>query len=81
MRVSPMPRARRSVAGLCIAIVALAAFVPGLGLLEYALFEPQFVLLLHDVPAPWCAAPAPCIEQPQPLHSHVVSRGPPSSLL
>jgi hypothetical protein len=73
-----MLNTRRSVAGLCIAIVALAALVPGLAVLDYALFEPQFVLLLNDTPAAFCPAPAPCTERPQPLRSPLVSRGPPS---
>lgn len=76
-----MPRARRSVAGVCIAIVALAACVPGLVLLDYALFEPQFVLLLNQTPASLCVAPASGSAQPRPLHTRLVSRGPPSTSL
>ena len=73
-----MPRASRSVAGLCIAVIALAAFLPGIGAFDCALLEPQWVLLPDDTPVAFSSAPAPVTEQPRPLHSTLVSRGPPS---
>ena len=49
-----MPRPNRSVVGLCIAVIALSAFLPGISSLEYALFEPQWVLLPDDAPVAVC---------------------------
>jgi hypothetical protein len=40
-----MVRPRRSVAILCIAVVALTAFLPGVCALDYAVPQPSFVLL------------------------------------
>jgi hypothetical protein len=73
-----MPRPNRSVARLCIAVIVLAAFLPGISSLDYALFEPQWVLLPDHVPVAVDSAVAPCDEQPVPLLSLVSSRAPPS---
>jgi hypothetical protein len=75
-----MSRPSRSVAGLCIAVIALAAFLPGISALEYALFEPQWVLLPDDTPVAVCSTVACRDEQPVPLFSVLPSRAPPSSL-
>ena len=36
---------RRAVVVLCIAVIALSAFLPGAGALEFVLFEPSWILL------------------------------------
>jgi hypothetical protein len=73
-----MPRPRRSVAGLCIAVIVLAAFLPGVCALDYALFEPQWVLLPDEITV---AVDTPVVvsdAQTVPLLSLVPSRAPPS---
>jgi hypothetical protein len=72
-----MFRPNRSVAGLCIVVVALAAFLPGISL-EYVVFEPQWVVLPDDASVPLCVVVPACDEQPVPLLSLLNSRGPPS---
>ena len=47
-----MPRPRRSVVGLCIAVIVLAAFLPGISALDYTLLEPRWVLLPDEVTVP-----------------------------
>jgi hypothetical protein len=73
-----MPRARRSIAILCIAAIALAGFLPGVAALDLALFTPSSILLpdLASVPAPVASAPAD--EQPQALLALLPSRAPPA---
>ena len=73
-----MPRPRRSVVGLCIAVIALAAFLPGISSLEYALVAPQWVLLPDDTPVAVCIIATYGDEQPVPLVSLLPSRAPPS---
>jgi hypothetical protein len=73
-----MPRPNRSVAGLCIAVIVLAAFLPGVSSLDYALFEPQWVLLPDERPVAVDITVTPSAEQPVPLFSVVSPRGPPS---
>ena len=73
-----MPRPNRSVVGVCIAVVAVSAFLPGIFLLEYALFEPQWVLLPDDTLVAVCSTVALRDEQPVPLFSQLPSRAPPS---
>ena len=46
-----MPRPNRTVAALCIAVIALAAFVPGVFSLDHAWYEAQWILLPEDRPA------------------------------
>lgn len=72
-----MPRPRHSVVFLCIAAVGLAAFLPGVSALDYAVFEPSWVLLPDpaSVAAPEAATSAD--EQPQALLSLLPSRAPP----
>ncbi len=76
-----MTRPRRSVAGLCIAVIVLAAFLPGVCALDYALFEPQWVLLPDEVTVALDIPVASSDEQTVPLLSLGPSRGPPSSPL
>ena len=73
-----MPRPNRSVAGFCIAVIVLAAFLPGLCALDYALFEPGWVLLPEEVIVARDFPEARCDEQPVPLVSLLSSRAPPA---
>jgi hypothetical protein len=71
-------RPRRSVVFLCIAAIALAAFLPGVSALDALVFEPTWVLLpdLSSLVIPdTTAAPD---EQPRSLHSLLPSRAPPA---
>jgi hypothetical protein len=72
-----MPRRSRSVAGLCIAVIGLAAFFPGIGLFDHALFELQWVLLPDVTLVAVCITAAPRNEQPAPFQSLLPSRAPP----
>jgi hypothetical protein len=76
-----MPRPNRSVVGLCIAVIALVAFLPGSSALDYALVEPGWVLLPDETPIAVDTTFTPWDEQPVPLLSLVSSRAPPSLLL
>ncbi len=76
-----MFRPNRSVSGFCIAVIVLAAFLPGICALDAALFEPLWVLLPDEVIVAVDHAVIPCDEQPVALFSLVSSRGPPSSPL
>lgn len=73
-----MLRPRRSVAGFCIAVIVLSAFLPGICALDGVLFEPLWVLLPDEVTV---AVDIPVVasdEQTVPLLSLVPSRAPPS---
>jgi hypothetical protein len=73
-----MRRPNRSVAGFCVAVIVLAAFLPGICALDALLFEPLWVLLPDEVVAAIDLAVTPCDEQPVALFSLLSSRGPPS---
>jgi hypothetical protein len=73
-----MRRHRRPVAAICIAVVALAAFVPGLAALDHALLEPLWVLLPDEAPIELCVVLPADSEQPLRLLSLLPSRAPPS---
>lgn len=73
-----MLRPNRSVAGFCIAVIVLAAFLPGMCALDSVLFEPLWVLLPDEVVAVVERPVVLCDEQPVALLSLVSSRGPPS---
>jgi hypothetical protein len=73
-----MPRPRRAVAALCIALTALAVCLPSLWSLDPLFFEPQWILLSADglvAPCPIFTAAAP---QPIGFLAGLASRGPPS---
>jgi hypothetical protein len=73
-----MLRPNRTVAGFCIAVILLAAFLPGVCALDHTLFEPLWVLLPEEV-AVAVDRPVPsCDEQPVALLSLLSSRAPPS---
>ena len=73
-----MPRPNRSVAGFCIAVILCAAFLPGICSIEFAVFDPQWVLLPDEVSVAVDRPVASCDEQTIPLLSLVASRAPPS---
>ena len=73
-----MFRPRRSVAAFCIAVIVLAAFLPGVSVVGYATFEPQWILLPDEVVVALDLPVVRCDEQPVSLFSLVESRGPPS---
>jgi hypothetical protein len=73
-----MPRPRRSVVGVCVAVVLLAACLPGIWSLDAAVFAPQWVLLPDEVPVAIESPIARGSEQPVSLLSLTASRAPPS---
>jgi hypothetical protein len=73
-----MARPNRTVAGFCIAVVILAAFLPGISALDCALFEPCWILLPDEVSVAVDLPAAPSDEQPVALLSIAASRAPPA---
>jgi hypothetical protein len=73
-----MFRPRRSIAGFCIAVIVLAAFLPGAAVLDGALFEPVWILLPEEVVAFVVCPVAAVDEQTTPLLSLLPARAPPS---
>jgi hypothetical protein len=73
-----MVRPNRSIAGLCIAVIVLAAFLPGLSAFDCALLEPCWVLLPDEVVVAVYRPAAPSDEQTAPLFSLLPSRAPPA---
>ena len=70
-------RSRTSVACLCIVVVALAAVLPGVAAIDYAVPELPWILL-PDLAATAAIPVAPLAdEQPSSLLSLVSSRAPP----
>ena len=66
-------------AGLCLVVLVVAAFLPGGAALDYAVFELPWVLLPDDTPVASGIAVTRCDEQPASLLSLVSSRAPPAS--
>lgn len=73
-----MRRPSRPVVYLCVAVIVLAALLPGSSALDYALFEPHWILLPDDAPVVVCHTGTPGREQPASLLSLLPSRAPPS---
>ncbi len=73
-----MYRPSRPVAALCIAVIVLAAFLPGMSAAECALFEPRWVLLPEEVVTPVYTPVVLCDEQPSALLALDATRGPPA---
>jgi hypothetical protein len=69
-------RSQRSVACLCIVIVALA-FLPGVAAFDYAVPELPWILLPDLATIAVVPTALPCDEQPSSLLSLVSSRAPP----
>ena len=74
-----MPRPSRSAVAFCIAVVAFAALMPGIGVLACALVEPQWILLPDEVSIALPSAVVPGGDQPLALLSLLPSRAPPVS--
>ena len=72
-----MRRPSRVVAGVCIAAITLAAFVPGVWTFDYALLEPQWVLLPDETLVAAAFGVVPCDEQPAALLTLLPPRAPP----
>jgi hypothetical protein len=70
-------RPSRSIVGLCVAVIVLAALWPGLATFDCASLEPQWVLLPDEVSVAVESPVAPADEQPVPLLSLAPSRAPP----
>ena len=71
-------RSRTSVAYLCIVVVALAAFLPGVAAFDYVVPELPWILLPDLAVTAVVLVVAPCDEQPSSLLSLVSSRAPPA---
>jgi len=63
-----------------IAIVAIAAVLPGFAGFDYAIGEAVWVLLPDETPVPYDLPDVRTSEQPDPLLSLLSSRAPPSFL-
>jgi hypothetical protein len=73
-----MPRPGRSVVGVCVAVIVLAACLPGMWSSDLAVFEPHWVLLPEEVVVAIPHPVARCDEQPISLLSLTASRAPPA---
>ena len=72
-------RARRPLAIVCIAVVALAVFAPGVAALDLAPPPLDYVLLPRLEPLASIASVPVRTEQPQALRAALPERAPPSS--
>jgi hypothetical protein len=70
-------RSRSSVACLCIVVVALAAFLPGVATFDYAVPALPWILLPDLAGIAVVLVAPPCDEQPASFLSLVSSRAPP----
>ena len=76
-----MPRPKRSVALFCVAVIALASFLPGISALDHAWFELEWVLL-PDESTVLVEDPLPAAgERSLQLLSLLPSRAPPAASL
>jgi hypothetical protein len=72
-------RARRPLAIVCIAVVALAVFAPGVAALDLAPPPIEYVLLPQPDPRALIANAPVHTEQPQALRAALPERAPPSA--
>jgi hypothetical protein len=72
---------RRAVAVGLIAVLTIAALLPGFAAFDGAALEIAWVLLPDETPAPYDFPIVVAAEQPDPLLSLLSSRAPPSFLL
>jgi hypothetical protein len=79
--VLSLRRARRPIAIVCIAVVALAMFAPGVAALDLAPPPSEFVLLPHVEPLGLVAARPIPAEQRDALRAALPERAPPSSVV
>jgi len=77
--VVTLRRARRPLAVICMAAIALAAFAPGLAVLDAAPPPPDYLLLPQLEPLDTVTAAPVDVEQPQVLRSTLPERAPPVS--
>jgi hypothetical protein len=75
-----MHRPHRCAVGLCVAVIAVAVLLSGIAALDYALLEPQWVLLPDEAPVAPGITVIACDEQPVPLLRVLSSRAPPVPL-
>jgi len=75
-----MSRPGRLAVGLVIAVVAIAAILPGVGGLDVALFELPWTLLPDETPSTPPPADVLAGERPSALHSLLPPRAPPLSV-
>lgn len=74
-------RSRVPVACLCIVVIAVAAFLPGVAAFDYVVPELPWILLPDLAVTTAVLIAPPCGEQPASLLSLVSPRGPPRSVL
>jgi hypothetical protein len=74
-------RSRTSVAYLCIIVIALAAFLPGVAAFDYVVPDLPWILLPDLAVTAVVPVARPGDEQPSSLLSLVSSRAPPRSAL
>ena len=70
-------RARRPLAMVCIAVVALAVFAPGVAAIDLAPPSPEFVLLPQLDPRPFVTPNVDVVEPSDALHVVLPERAPP----
>jgi hypothetical protein len=75
--VLTLRRARRPLALVCIAVVALAVFVPGVAALDLAPPSPDYVLLPRLEPLGLVTTVPVIAEQPNALRAALPERAPP----
>jgi hypothetical protein len=75
--VLTLRRARRPLAIVCVAVIALAVFVPGVAALDCAPPPLEFVLLPRLEPLGLVASVPVPAEQPEALRAVLPKRGPP----
>ena len=75
--VLTLRRARRPLAVICVAAIALAAFAPGVAVLDAAPPPPDYVLLPPLEPLDNVTASPAGVEQPHALRSTLPGRAPP----
>ena len=75
-----MARPRRSVVLLCVALIALAAFLPGAAASDYVLVKPYWILLPDLTPTFISEPAATADEQPASLVTLLPPRAPPALL-
>lgn len=73
-------KTRSAVAAGLIAIVTIAALLPGFAAFDSAVFDAVWVLLPDETPVPYDIAVVHVSDQPDPLLSLLSSRAPPSLL-
>jgi hypothetical protein len=76
--VLTLRRARRPLAIVCVAVIALAVFAPGVAALDLAPLAPEFVLLPPLEPLERVLSVPVSAEQPEALRAALPERAPPA---